>query len=69
MAEAQKQERCEANVKVVLTTDDGILVKRAFVANAKEVWLPRVHVELSDNGDGSLHMWAPEWVLRKKGFL
>jgi hypothetical protein len=32
-------------------------------------WFPLSQVELADNGDGTLTLSAPEWLLVEKGFM
>ncbi len=69
MSEARKSDIYDVNVIVVTATERAALVKGAFRETGKPVWVPLSLVELSDNGDGTLQMSGPEWLLVEKGFL
>lgn len=64
-----KSKLFDVNVIVVKMTEKAALVEGAFRDTGEPVWLPRSQIELSDNGDGTLQLTAPEWLLREKGFL
>jgi hypothetical protein len=61
------------DVQVILlrTNDRSVLVKRYAFQEDDAVWFPLSQVELASNGDGDkTHtLTAPDWLLKKEGWL
>jgi hypothetical protein len=66
-----KSNTTDVQVILLRTKDRSALVKRYAFQEDDAVWFPLSQVEVSDNGDGDrTHtLTAPDWLLKKEGWL
>lgn len=59
----------DVRVRIERRTERAVLVSRFAFLKDEPVWFPLSQVEIAADDDGSHTLTAPDWLLKKEGWL